>query len=145
MKIRSDRRHEFAVPPDELWAAMARVDAYQAWWPWLRSFDGAALATGTTWAAVVQPPLPYRLRFEIHLTEVDAPRGARAEVTGDIIGTARIEITSAGVGSELHLVSELAPSRPVLQTVSRLAGPIARFGHAWVMDTGLRQFRERAL
>jgi hypothetical protein len=124
---------------------MARVDQYQAWWPWLRSFDGTDLEAGQTWSAVIQPPLPYRLRFEIHLAEVDAPHRARAEVTGDIEGVAVIEIASVPGGSELHLISELAPARPVLEAMSRLAGPIARFGHGWVLDTGLRQFRERAL
>jgi hypothetical protein len=145
VRISSDRRHVFPVPPAELWRTMARVDQYQEWWPWLRSFDGTDLVVGQTWSAVIQPPLPYRLRFEIHLDEVDAPATARALVTGDIVGTAHIEIGAVPGGSELHLTSELAPARPLLEAMSRLAGPIARFGHRWVLDTGLRQFRDQAL
>lgn len=143
--IRSDRRHSFSVPPDELWDAMLRVDAYREWWPWLRSFDAAALAPGEVWSAVVQPPLPYRLRFEIRLEEVEAPRVASAEVSGDIEGTARLEIEPTGHGSELHLVSALAPTNAVLRAVAQLAQPMVRFGHDWVLDSGLRQFRDRAL
>lgn len=145
MKIRSDRRHAFSVPPEELWEAMVRVDAYREWWPWLRSFDAIALATGEVWTAVVQPPLPYRLRFDIRLDEVEAPRVASAEVSGDIEGTARLEIEPTSHGSELHLVSELAPTNAVLRAVARVAHPMVRFGHEWVLDTGLRQFRDRAL
>ena len=44
--VRSDRRHRFAVEPDQLWAAMARVDDYPGWWPWLRSFEAAGLQAG---------------------------------------------------------------------------------------------------
>ena len=145
MKIRSDRRHAFSVPPDELWEAMAQVDAYRVWWPWLRGFDAAALATGAVWSAVVQPPLPYRLRFDLRLDDVMAPRHVSAEVTGDIAGSARLEITPTFDGSELHLVSELAPTNAVLRTIAQLALPMVRFGHEWVLDTGLRQFRDRAL
>lgn len=124
---------------------MARVEAYRSWWPWLRHFDGGGLVVGATWSAAVQPPLPYRLSFEVHLDEVEPPRVVEARVTGDIVGTARLEITPAAGGSELHLRSELAPTSPVLRTVARVAAPMARFGHEWVLGTGLRQFRDRAL
>ena len=145
MEIRSDRRHQFSVGPDELWAAMARVDAYREWWPWLRHFEAGALEAGATWAAVVQPPAPYRLRFELHLGDVEAPCLVTAEVAGDITGSARLEITATPNGSELHLVSQLAPTNTVLRAVAQVARPVARFGHGWVLDTGLRQFRDRAL
>ena len=145
MLIRSDRRHTFAVPPTELWAAMARVDAYRAWWPWLRRLDAVALTTGDVWSAVVQPPLPYRLRFQIHLTDVSAPHTAVAEVRGDIEGHARLEVTEHPDGSALHVRSELAPTNRVLRAVAQVAAPVARFGHEWVLETGLRQFRTSAL
>jgi len=143
--MRSDRRHDFPVPADELWRAMARVDDYRSWWPWLRRFDADGLQAGSTWTAVVQPPLPYRLRFELHLEEVEASRRVRARVTGDIVGTAHLRIAPTATGSELHLVSELAPTSAVLRLVARAAAPVSRFGHEWVLDTGLRQFRDRAL
>jgi hypothetical protein len=94
---------------------------------------------------VVQPPLPYRLRFDLHLDDVRAPHRASARVTGDIEGEASLEIDPTETGSELHLVSELAPTNPVLRAVAQLAPPVARYGHEWVLDTGLRQFRDRAL
>jgi uncharacterized protein YndB with AHSA1/START domain len=145
VRIRSDRRHAFQLPPEELWDAMARVDAYRDWWPWLRHFEGTALTSGEVWSATVQPPMPYRLRFEIHLDEVRAPHLASAAVLGDIEGTARVEIAATPGGSELHVVSELAPTNPLLSAVAAVAAPVARYGHEWVLDTGLRQFRARAL
>ena len=32
-----------------------------------------------------------------------------------------------------------------LRLVSRFAGPVARFGHDWVLDSGARQFIARAV
>ncbi len=145
MLIRSDRRHRFSVSPEELWDAIARVDAYRQWWPWLRRLDAASLAMGEVWTATVQPPLPYRLRFDIHLDDVCAPHHASATVLGDIEGRARLEIAPRSDGSELHVVSELAPTNSVLRAVANVAAPMVHFGHEWVLNTGLRQFRDRAL
>lgn len=145
MDVRSDRRYRFPVEPEELWAVLTRTDEYRGWWPWLRHLDGAELVPGTEWGCVVQPPLPYVLRFTLCIVEVDVPRSVAAVVDGDLTGDARLDIAATGDGTELHLVSRLAPSNVVLRSVARLASPVARFGHDWVLDTGVRQFRERAL
>ncbi len=145
MRIRSDRRHTFDASPEQLWEAMARVDDYRRWWPWLRRFDAPGLEPGVTWRATVQPPLPYRLTFDLHLVAVDAPRLIAADVTGDLEGEARIELAATPMGSELHFTSALVPTNRVLRAVAQAAEPMARFGHQWVLDTGLRQFRARAL
>ena len=141
--MRSDRRYRFALPPGELWVALSAVDRYRQWWPWLRQLDGGAFEAGAAWDCVVQPPLPYTLRFNLVLEEVDAPRLAVAAITGDIVGTARLELTGddAGSGTEVRLESSLAPGNGVLKLVAAVASPLVRFGHDWVLDTGARQFR----
>lgn len=145
VRIRSDQHHCFDVSPGELWAAMERVDQYRTWWPWLRHLDASILADEEVWAALVRPPLPYRLRFDLRLHSVEAPHGVSADVSGDIVGTARIEITPTMAGCSLHVVSDLAPANGVLRSVMRMAPRVARFGHDWVLTTGLRQFKDRAL
>jgi hypothetical protein len=47
--------------------------------------------------------------------------------------------------AEIYLVAALSPSRRWLKALSVLARPVARFGHEWILDTGARQFSERAL
>lgn len=145
MHVRSDRRYELAAPPDELWAAFCRVEDYRSWWPWLRRFEAAGLAAGERWRCTVQPPLPYVLRFDLTLVQVEPHAFVTATVSGDIVGEARLDVRALGDGSEVRLVSDLAPSHPLLQTVARLARPVVRFGHDWVLDTGLRQFASRAI
>jgi uncharacterized protein YndB with AHSA1/START domain len=145
VEVESDRRYRFAVGPEELWSALTRVEDYRSWWPWLRHFDGSAFAAGERWACVVQPPLPYSLRFTISLREVVAPRFVTATIEGDIGGEARIDVSGSGAASELHLVSRLAPITGVMRRIARVARPVVRFGHDWVLDTGFRQFERRAL
>jgi hypothetical protein len=141
--VRSDRRHRFANPPDELWAALARVEDYRRWWPWLDGHQDG-FAPGARWSCVVRPPLPYVLRFDLVLEEVEAPRFATATVTGDIRGHAALDVRPVPGGSELRLVSVLAPSSSLLRAVAGAVPVVARLGHDWVLDTGLRQFRAGA-
>jgi hypothetical protein len=77
------------------------------------------------------------------------PRGglAVASIDREIAGNARLEIGPLpnGDACNARLVSHLAPTNGMLRTIAKLARPIAQFGHDWVLDTGARQFRSRAL
>ncbi|MEO7555093.1 MAG: SRPBCC family protein [Acidimicrobiales bacterium] len=145
MEVRSDRRYRFDVSPDELWPKLASIEDYRTWWPWLRTFEAQGFAAGERWSCAVQPPLPYSLRFDVVLDEVEPVQFVTATVDGDITGCARLDIASTAEGCELHLVSTLAPANRMLRTVARIARPVVRFGHDWVIDTGLRQFTAHEL
>lgn len=145
MRVSTDRSFVLPVPPATLWAHVSRVDRFQDWWPWLRRFEGRALAADERWGCTVQPPLPYQVRFTIDLDEVEAPTSARARVTGDIEGWAHLAIGPHVDGSDVRLTSELAPTNGFLRLAGRVAAPLVRFGHDWVLDAAVRQFRERAL
>jgi hypothetical protein len=145
VRFESDRRYQLPVSPTELWAALTRLDRYQLWWPWLREFDAQLLAGDETWDCLVQPPLPYRVRFVVALEEVTAPTTVRASITGDVVGEARLDIVEQPDGSEARLVSHLEPGNGFLRAVARVAAPVVRYGHDWVLDTGARQFIDRAV
>jgi hypothetical protein len=142
----SDRRWRFPVAPAELWGHITATGSYVQWWPWLRRFDpGEGLCAGAVWACVVQPPLPWRVRFTVELERVDPHRRAVARVRGDIEGNAVLTVVAAAGGSEARLRSSLRPAQPLMRRVARLARPLVRWGHDWVLDAGARQFAARAL
>jgi uncharacterized protein YndB with AHSA1/START domain len=143
--VRSDRRHRFPVPPEQLWEAVVRVQDYRSWWPWLGGVDDAAFAEGERWRCLVRPPLPYVLRFDLVLEEVERPRFVTATIEGDLTGHAALDIAPTPEGSELRLVSALQPDNGTMRALARVAPALVRFGHDWVLDTGLRQFRAGAL
>ncbi len=145
VRVRSDRWYDVPARRDDVWDAFARPGRFREWWPWLVAFDGDELAQGRRWACTVAPPLPYRVRFTLDLTLVDAPNAVEAAVDGDVVGDARLELTDAGTGSRVHLVSDLAPGNAALQAFALLAQPLVRRGHDWVLDTGARQFVDRAM
>lgn len=145
MQVRSDRRYRFPHPPETVWAAIGQVDSFQDWWPWLRRFDAAGLVAGDRWACTIRPPLPYALELTVTLDEVDEPSRIEASVSGDIAGQASVTLDPTAEGCCVRLVSSLSPTGRPLRTVTRWAPWLARFGHDWVLDTGLAQFRQRAL
>lgn len=148
MEVVSDRRYHLAAPPPDVWVALARTNEYHLWWPWLRDFEGGGLEAGEEWRCTIRPPLPYVVRLSLRLDAVHAPETVTAQLYGDVRGRARIDLRPtgpAGQSTELRLRAALEPGRAVVGVVARVARPLARFGHDWVLDTGARQFAARAL
>jgi len=143
LELRSDRRDRFDVSAEQLWARLGAVDEYRSWWPWLRQCDARCLAVGEEWHCAVQAPLSYRLHFTLHLDEVDEGRAVGATVSGDIVGSARFEISADGTGCILRLVSALSPHATVLQALTVMARPVAQRSHDWVLGTGISQLRDQ--
>jgi hypothetical protein len=142
--FRSDRSWRFDLGPDELWERIAGVEHYADWWPWLRSFDpSGGLAPGARWRCEVSPPLPYIVRFTVHIRRVErVPAGRRvhAIVDGDVRGEADLQVEPDGPGAAARLRSALEPANPLLRSVGRVARPAVEWGHDWVLDEGRRQF-----
>ena len=141
VSVRSDRRYRFGVSREELWVAMTEVDHYRHWWPWLRSFDGRRFESGERWRCVVKPQLPYTLEFAIVLDDVREPVSAHARLTGDIEGWAALTLDDLETGSMLRLRSDLTARGGPARWLEAVARPLARRGHDWVLDNGIRQFR----
>jgi hypothetical protein len=91
----------------------------------------------------VKPQLPYMLEFVIALESVREEESARAGLSGDIAGWAELTLGDDGdSGSWLRLRSDLTARSGPARWVGTLAPPLARRGHDWVLDNGIRQFRQ---
>jgi hypothetical protein len=143
--FRFDRSWRFDVPVDELWEAVADTAAYPRLWPWLADYESGPLVAGTVATFSVQPPLPYRLRFVVHVHDVVARDRVRAFVLGDVEGPARLDVASTPTGSSARLTWELELRRPVLARVEPVVRPVMILGHDLVVAMGVRQFRRRAI
>jgi uncharacterized protein YndB with AHSA1/START domain len=128
-----------------VWAAMADVDSFRLWWPWLRTFDARALAAGDEWRCTVRPPMPYTVSFTIAVEDVVAEERVLARVHGDIGGTAELTLFSVDDGCRVVVRSDLAPQSRFLRVMATTLPPVARFGHDWILSTGAMQFKARAL
>jgi uncharacterized protein YndB with AHSA1/START domain len=145
-----DRTWHFPVPRQELWDAATAIERFPEWWRWLRVLDvhGAdkGVAAGTTATCVIGPPLPYVLHLTIEVERLVVGTLVEARVTGDLEGTARLEVAADRAGGTTARLSwHLYVRRPLLQMLARTARPVLVWGHEWVVANGVAQFRERAL
>lgn len=138
----ADLSRRVALAPADVWAALEDTSAYRTWWPWLHDFrpDGG-LATGATWHAGIRAPLPYVVTFTLDLDAVDARRRTvDARVAGDVVGTARVELTGDASGTVVGMRWSLVPARSFLTLLDATARPIARWGHDTVMRRSVEAF-----
>jgi hypothetical protein len=94
---------------------------------------------------VVRGPLPYELRFSVHVEEVVEAERVVTRVSGALEGPARLELTDSGVGCEAWLAWEVHVRDPALRAAARVGRPVMVWGHDLVVDRGVRQFRRHAL
>ena len=143
MELRSEREYRIDRSPEQVWAAIGRVDAFQTWWPWLRRFEAVGLEAGDRWDCTIRPPLPYALRLRVLIEEAIEPSTVVASVSGDIAGRAVLRLEPVSPGCSIRLTSTLAPARQPLRAIAACTPWLARYGHDWVLDTGFEQFRAR--
>ncbi len=144
-RITTAHRYELPLPRQDVWRLISDVSLYRAWRPWLRAFDAAALAEEQEWRCQAQPPVPYLVRFGVTIGQVEEAALVRATVSGYVVGDATLTLDDADVGCAATLHSSLAPGNAALRLVSRVAVPVARFGHDWTLDSGAPRFIARAV
>ena len=140
-------RHEAAVsfpaPPDFVWESLTRTDLFDDWWAWIRDvrLDGEALTEGSTISFTIDPPIPYRLRIAVHVTEAERGRYLRGAVTGDLVGDATFELTGDETSSDVEVMWDVEIKSPVIRPVILIARPILLRAQIWAVEVALRGFR----
>jgi carbon monoxide dehydrogenase subunit G len=131
------------LPPDEVWTIISRTDRFEDWWGWLRDFEteGTGLETGSVLRGVVVPPLPYRMRLEVVLTQSARPRRIDAVVSGDLRGDATLTFTPDGDGTEATVGWTIEMMQRPMRLAARLAHPLLRWGHDRVVQATVENFR----
>jgi carbon monoxide dehydrogenase subunit G len=139
------RVHEFSVPPTELWDAMGEVDQFESWWPWLEEFrlEGDSLRSGAVLHGVIAPPLPYRMRIRVELTQSEPPHSIAALIHGDLEGEAALELRARGVGSTVEVAWEVEMMQRPMRLADRMAHPLLQWGHDRVVAMTIAGFQGR--
>jgi uncharacterized protein YndB with AHSA1/START domain len=138
-----DRSFDLTADPQTVWRSLERTDDYPHWWSWLESFHADGLRPGTV-PAVIRSPLGYRLRVDIRVLEVVAPRLLATEVAGDLAGSAQLELAANGTGARARLQWNLELCQPLLRRIGA-ARPLMVWAHDRIVERALRDFQRHAL
>jgi len=139
------RDYEFPDPPSDLWDAIGEVDQFEDWWSWLEEFrlEGDKLQKGSVLHGVVAPPLPYRMRIQVEVTECQAPRRMEALIHGDLEGEASLDIRPVGTGSSVEVAWTVEMKQRPMRLADRMAHPLLQWGHDRVVESTVVGFRRR--
>jgi len=139
------RTYDFALTPDRLWHQLEQVDQFERWWPWLTAFEleGPGLAAGSVLRGVVNPPLPYRMRLRIDVTECDRPHSLTASIGGDLAGEARLCFRPDLDGTRVDAAWAVEMKQPAMRLASRFGRPVLQWGHDRVVEMTVAGFRRR--
>ena len=104
---------------------------------------GERLQKGSVLHGVVAPPLPYRMRIEVEVTECWAPRRMEALIHGDLEGEASLDIRPVGTGSSVEVAWTVEMKQRPMRLADRMAHPLLQWGHDRVVEITVAGFRRR--
>src|SRR5262245_24292519 len=144
-EIHFDDTFAFPAPVEQVWATIARVECYSTWWSWLHDFtvEGPGMEAGSTLHGVVVPPLPYRMRLDVVLDDLVPFRSIRADVHGDLEGTAQIRLSGDGTTTRVRAAWTIEMRQRALRLAARLGYPLLRWGHDRVVEATVDSFRRQ--
>jgi uncharacterized protein YndB with AHSA1/START domain len=134
-----------AAPPDDVYAALADVADYPAWWRQVRT---ARWIDDRSGEVTCRSLLPYDLTFVIQrVVEDPESRILRGELTGDLNGTSQWTVAPGEGGSVAVFDEDVTVGRRMLRAAGVVARPALTFNHGLMMrsgEAGLRRLLERA-
>jgi hypothetical protein len=124
---------------------MEDVDQFERSWSWLEEFklEGDSLVRGSVLHGVVAPPLPYRMRIQVELTDCEPCERIDALVHGDLEGQAQLQISDNEGGSRVEVAWTVEMMQRPMRMASRVAHPVMQWGHDAVVALTVAGFRRR--
>lgn len=135
---------DFPLSPAALWDALSDPHRFPAWWGWwLHDFgiEGDGLVDGAVLRGTVAPPVPYRMRVQVHLERCTAPRHIEATVSGDLRGPARLDLVPIDAGTRAEVAWRVEMMQRPMRLAARVAHPLLRWGHDRVVEATVAGFR----
>ncbi|NUT50673.1 MAG: polyketide cyclase [Saccharothrix sp.] len=128
------------VPPARAFEVLADLGSYPRWWREVR----AARQVGEAAAELrCRSVLPYDLVFEAHHSAKEPELGLlRADLVGDLDGTASWLILPDGAGSRLVYDQEVVVRKRLLRALAPVGRPLLRINHELMMRSGRRGLRD---
>lgn len=135
----------FPVQIEEFWRLIEGFDQYQQWWPWLQEFatERAGLVDGNVLSATVVPPIPYRLRLQVHFQSCQRLSSTEATISGDLRGHASLSFDELRGGTRVRAAWALAAASAPMRAAARMARPLARWGHDRVVEMAVADLSRR--
>ena len=129
------------VPAGEVFEVVTDPGTYPLWWP---DIHGVGRVDDDTAEVVCKSVLPYALVFRMHRTEQDLQAGRLlVGMSGDLEGFCRSTVVQRPRGARLEITQDVVVNKALLRALAPVARPVFRANHAammWRGQRGLRSF-----
>lgn len=128
---------------EEVYRTLEDVDGLVKWWPSvyldIKILEkGKPGGLGKVVALYTKGWLPYTLKWQFRVTQVDFPNGYTLEAWGDFVGKGIWRFTPTENPNQCIATYdwEISAEKPLLKKLSGLLRPIFSANHHWAMDKG---------
>jgi hypothetical protein len=128
---------------DEVFAILADPTALTRWWPSVY-LDAQILkpgdenGIGREIALFTKGWLPYTLRWDFTVTEVQRPTRLALAARGDFVGRGIWTLVQMGTAAAITYDWRISAEKQILRTLSFLMKPVFSANHRWAMEQGER-------
>ncbi|MGP9022985.1 SRPBCC family protein [Streptomyces sp. BR1] len=135
--IRFTGRWKTRLPPDAMYAKLADIGGYPAWWP---NFSSVRHTGERECEFVISSVLPYALTVRLTaVVEDPIERILEATLDGDIMGSVRWAVEPDGPhGCVAQFTEHVVVRKAALRRWMPLARPLFRINHSLAMRAGHR-------
>lgn len=118
---------------------LADIEGYPRWWPEIKE---VRRVDETRVDVHIRAALPYSLHVRLHKEIEDRQTGIlRTRLTGDLEGWSNWSIVALGTGCILRFDEEVVTTKPIMNALAPVAGPLFRLNHSVMMRHGERGLR----
>jgi uncharacterized protein YndB with AHSA1/START domain len=129
------------APCEEVWAAIYAIEQWPAWWRGVNRVDklehGNGDGVGALYRHEWRSVIPYPVRFETRITNIDRPFLIEAQADGELPGTGRWRFFD-GRDTAVTYEWNVHTTRPWMNVLAPIARPVFRWNHNVVMHQGGR-------
>jgi carbon monoxide dehydrogenase subunit G len=131
---------ELTAPIEQVFEALSHPEDFHDWWPSVTRSElvseGDANGIGAQATYTIRGPLLYSLTFDVKTIEVDRPRGIRAVVRGDLIGTGAYYLESTGSSTRVRFDWHVSTTKRWMNIAGAVIKPVLAWAHGHVMRQG---------
>ena len=138
----------FETPIEQVWQEIGDWQSWPSWWPDWKKLDQRGegeIGEGTVMDCAVKGSLPYTLRFQLEITNLDAPRLNEHDSSGDLVGSGRWTLLERDGGTAVTHYWHVGTTNPVLNFFGRFpfAKKMMEKNHADMMARGYNGIKSR--
>jgi uncharacterized protein YndB with AHSA1/START domain len=131
---------QIQAPIERVWEEIYHAERWPSWWKYVAGVDelepGAADGVGKRQRLLFRTRLPYTLGFDVRVTCVQPPSMLEAAATGELEGTGRWTLTSAGGGTRVRYTWDVRTTRLWMNLLAPVARPVFSWNHGELMREG---------